>query len=1134
MDKIDENFDKYLYIRKTPTLQVRLLYSFGIVSWVLVMFGYTSIIFLDPFYTWFVFPVLLIITFYNLLSMGVNLLYKQFDLVKHVQFTLGFWKCNYEPSVDIYLPICGENTDILKNTWEHVAKINYKNKKVYVLDDSSENCTINKNLALSFGFEYIERPNKGENKKAGNLKYAYERTDGQFITIFDADFAPHPDFLAEAIPYMSEQNVGIVQTPQFFETSREQYKKSWLSYAAAYQEEYFYRIVQVAKNRVNAAICCGTNAIYRRSALDAIGGPRQVTASEDSRTGFAMLTKGFVTRYIPVILAKGICPDNIYAFFHQQHRWCRGRSELVLSEEFRKSSVPFLTKLCNISGFVSFFLRPLEILLTFQLFWVLFLYNDSISLGNAIIFYLYMFFTLFMMPSFHLIKFKKEVFFVSIIQTFSYAHSIVSVFMGRTVGWIPTNGKHTKVSTAFRQTTKIAALYVAVYTLMILAGLRSGDIKLLNYNYWSVQFWIIWNYLFSSLLLYSFVITIRQMKHGGNLNAQYIKSLLSEPLFNVVEQDAYYHNANIDMTAINAVAEPIAQQKAKPTLEVAKVIDYVGILGLGYLFFIVSAGYFGFVLGLTVNKWTLLTTFLLFTTWFAIHTLRSADTTKINKVYALAAFLGLSAVLYWSSTAFFAYTYDTSWDGQGYHSNGIISFVHGWNPIHEKNLPFKFPDAAMYSRGYPKALWYLQSTLYSATGMIYAGKVLNLAAMVIAFVFALGALQKLKIAKWPASIIALILVLQPPFFLQITTFMADLFSFQMLVIAVSAAVMFYKDTDNKAYLLSFLIAEAFLIGVKFSNIPTAGVLGLVFMYICYSQKFTIFKALGSKYVWLTGFGILLMTMIPYYTNYIYYKHPFYPSNLDNVSKSYKADNIPQNLSNANKFTLLFYGIFSESQLKQMGKADPQNVARLKVPFTFNQQEIDMAARIYNNRVGAAGPLFSGIVVVTVMIFLAMLFNTKINKVVLIMTGLCIVLAVVNPVTNLLRYNGQILLLPYFAVVLIFVMYQKNKVLVGTAYAVILLLAVNTVLFDQAVVAKVSRENSVIQQQLTQLKEKDTKVSVKAANFYSNVIRLGENGVNFQMSEKLDCKNAETLIGSHNTTKFCSVGGDVAVKKISTN
>ncbi len=78
-------------------------------------------------------------------------------------------------------------------------------------------------------------------KKAGNLKYAYERTRGEFIVIFDADFAPHPDFLLELLPYTADPKLGIVQSPQYFDISNEAYRKSPLAYAAAYQEELFYR-----------------------------------------------------------------------------------------------------------------------------------------------------------------------------------------------------------------------------------------------------------------------------------------------------------------------------------------------------------------------------------------------------------------------------------------------------------------------------------------------------------------------------------------------------------------------------------------------------------------------------------------------------------------------------------------------------------------------------------------------------------------------------------------------------------------------------------------------------------------------------------------------------------------------------
>ncbi len=191
------SINKYLYIEKTPTWKVRLLYTFGIVSWLLIMYGYWGILGIDPFYTFFVVPVFVLLSIYHLASFGLNLFYRQFDLKKHFALVKAY---HHEPPVDIFLPICGEEVAVLRNTWDHVAMIEYKNKTVYVLDDSKEDFEAHKALAEEFGFIYMERPNKGHMKKAGNLKYTFERSKGEFIAIFDADFCPHPDFSERNTP----------------------------------------------------------------------------------------------------------------------------------------------------------------------------------------------------------------------------------------------------------------------------------------------------------------------------------------------------------------------------------------------------------------------------------------------------------------------------------------------------------------------------------------------------------------------------------------------------------------------------------------------------------------------------------------------------------------------------------------------------------------------------------------------------------------------------------------------------------------------------------------------------------------------------------------------------------------------
>src|SRR5690349_4613045 len=95
--------NKYLYIERTQTWKVRTLYFFGILSWLLIMCGYWGITGIDPFYTFFVLPIFVLLSIYHLASFFLNLFYRQFDLPRHqalVQTHSG------EPPVDIFLPIC--------------------------------------------------------------------------------------------------------------------------------------------------------------------------------------------------------------------------------------------------------------------------------------------------------------------------------------------------------------------------------------------------------------------------------------------------------------------------------------------------------------------------------------------------------------------------------------------------------------------------------------------------------------------------------------------------------------------------------------------------------------------------------------------------------------------------------------------------------------------------------------------------------------------------------------------------------------------------------------------------------------------------------------------------------------------
>lgn len=285
---------------------------------------------------------------YQALSIPINFTGRNFDLRGHEIRVLA-WAPRRYPSIDVFLPICGEPLELLENTWRGVAELRvaYPGRVVpYVLDDGDSDEAAR--MAQDFGFRYIRRP-VHEHKKSGNLNFAFARTGGEHIVIFDADFRPRPDFLAETLPYMDDPSIGIVQTPQFFRVMRGQ---SWVERAAGATLEVFYRSVQQSRDRFGSALCVGSNAVYRRAALELSAGFTQIPYAEDSHTGLDMRYHGYQLKYLPIPLAAGVCPATIDLFMRQQYRWCNGATSLIWTRHMWRVRMPWRSRLPYLAGWM--------------------------------------------------------------------------------------------------------------------------------------------------------------------------------------------------------------------------------------------------------------------------------------------------------------------------------------------------------------------------------------------------------------------------------------------------------------------------------------------------------------------------------------------------------------------------------------------------------------------------------------------------------------------------------------------------------------------------------------------------------------------------------------------------------------
>lgn len=432
--------EKYLYQRRgLAGMMLFSLVSFGCLMTSQVLFVRSApwLVALTPL------PVITVI--YYLTSLTVNAFTRGFDFKAHRRLVRQ-WNPERHPSVDVFLPVCGEEPHVLRNTWESVRQMasHYRGRvDVYVLDDSSDE--VMERTSLAFGFTYQRRPNRGWFKKAGNMRYAFDRTLSDYILVLDADFAPRADMLDELLPYLeSEPDLGIIQSPQFFRVHEGQ---GWVERGAGAVQELFYRSVQVSRQNHDAAICVGSCAVYRRSALDDIGGTALIEHSEDVHTGFNLRMKGWRLRYIPVALAAGVCPSDVSSFFTQQYRWCAGSMSLLGSRKFWTTKLRLRGRLSYISGFFYYihtalftFAAPIVPLT------LVYAVPHNVGIANYLLILPSIVYNLLFFPRWHRARYGLECWTVKMIYGWAHAFAIWDILRRRQMGWQPTGNKTSKKS----------------------------------------------------------------------------------------------------------------------------------------------------------------------------------------------------------------------------------------------------------------------------------------------------------------------------------------------------------------------------------------------------------------------------------------------------------------------------------------------------------------------------------------------------------------------------------------------------------------------------------------------------------------------------------------------------------------
>jgi exo-beta-1,3-glucanase (GH17 family)/cellulose synthase/poly-beta-1,6-N-acetylglucosamine synthase-like glycosyltransferase len=233
--------------------------------------------------------------------------------------------------VSVHLPAYNEPPQLLIETLDALARLDYPNFEVLVIDNNTPDeatwrpveahCAA---LGERFRFFHVA-PLAGF--KAGALNFALAKTaaDAEVVAVIDSDYKVEPNWLHDLMPAFDNPRIAIVQAPQDY---RDEHDSAFKAMCYAEYRGFFY-IGMITRNERNAIIQHGTMTLVRRFVLWAVGGWAEWCITEDAELGLRVFEAGYEAVYLTHSYGRGVMPDTFVDYKRQRFRWAYGAMQIL-------------------------------------------------------------------------------------------------------------------------------------------------------------------------------------------------------------------------------------------------------------------------------------------------------------------------------------------------------------------------------------------------------------------------------------------------------------------------------------------------------------------------------------------------------------------------------------------------------------------------------------------------------------------------------------------------------------------------------------------------------------------------------------------------------------------------------------
>ena len=235
-----------------------------------------------------------------------------------------------QPKVSVHVPAYNEPPEMVIETLDALARLDYANFEVLVIDNNTRDEAVWRpveahcaRLGNRFRFFHVA-PLAGFKAGALNFALAHTAPDAEIVAVIDSDYVVDPGWLRDLVPGFQDPRIAVVQAPQDYRD------EGASAFKAMCYAEYrgFFHIGMITRNERNAIIQHGTMTMVRRAQLAAAGWA-EWCITEDAELGLRIFEAGFEASYVPKSYGRGLIPDTFIDFKKQRFRWAYGAMQIL-------------------------------------------------------------------------------------------------------------------------------------------------------------------------------------------------------------------------------------------------------------------------------------------------------------------------------------------------------------------------------------------------------------------------------------------------------------------------------------------------------------------------------------------------------------------------------------------------------------------------------------------------------------------------------------------------------------------------------------------------------------------------------------------------------------------------------------